>query len=497
MDNQRHSEDCMTASKAAPRFGNVGSRRALRGPRGRFLESHFWQGRKFWILAAWLALVFLLGGGSRSDIQSLILLRPVSVIVFGYGLVELTSDVVRQNRFVLSLAALWIALPLLQLVPLPPSIWHSLPGREIIVEIDRTARFGDIWRPMTMAPAATRNAFWSSFAPLATLVLAVQLTLHQQVRLVGIILVLGLASAFLGLVQLLSEPQGPFYLYAVTNNGAAVGLFANRNHQALLLASMIPMLFVWTRAHRGVRRQRVLVGLSAREIGALLAGLFLIPLILVTGSRSGMLCASIGLLTLPLFSETGQAGNFESGKIGPLRTALFLTGLVGLVGLTIWLDRAEAFTRLVTSDPATDLRVRVLPTLWTMIGTHFPWGSGMGSFEKVYQIYEPDGLLSSKYMNHAHNDWLELALTGGVPGMLILAVAILGFGKRLVAVARARDGSPVNRLGRLGLAVLGLILLASLSDYPLRVPSLACMAALLAVWAGAAVAKPPDSPQKS
>ena len=487
----------MGASKATSRYGNAGSPRTSHGLRGRFVESLFWQERKFWILCAWLALVILLGGGSRSDIQSLIVLRPISMLVFGYALAALTSDVVRQNSFILGLAALWIALPLLQLVPLPPSIWQLLPGREIIVEIDRTAGLGDIWRPMTMTPAETRNALWSSFAPLATLVLAVQQTLYQQARLVGIVLVLGLASAFLGLVQVLDEPLGPFYLYAVTNNGAAVGLFANRNHQALLLASMIPMLYVWARVHRGVRQRWGMVGLSGREIGALLASLFLIPLILVTGSRSGMLCTFIGLLILPWLSETGQAGKSESRNAGPLRNALVLMGLVGLVGLTIWLDRAEAFNRLLANDPATDMRVKVLPMVWTMIKMHLPWGSGMGSFEKVYQIYEPDGLLSPKYMNHAHNDWLELALTEGVPGMLILAIAILGFGKRLISVARNRDGLLGTQLARLGLAVLVLIMLGSLSDYPLRVPSLVCMAALAAIWSGAAISRPLNSPQKS
>ena len=112
----------MGASKATSRYGNAGSPRTSHGLRGRFVESLFWQERKFWILCAWLALVILLGGGSRSDIQSLIVLRPISMLVFGYALAALTSDVVRQNSFILGLAALWIALPLLQLVPLPPSI---------------------------------------------------------------------------------------------------------------------------------------------------------------------------------------------------------------------------------------------------------------------------------------------------------------------------------------------------------------------------------------
>jgi hypothetical protein len=54
-----------------------------------------------------------------------------------------------------------------------------------------------------------------------------------------------------------------------------------------------------------------------------------------------------------------------------------------------------------------------------------------------------------------------------------------------------------TQLARLGLAVLVLIMLGSLSDYPLRVPSLVCMAALAAIWSGAAISRPLNSPQKS
>ncbi len=42
-------------------------------------------------------------------------------------------------------------------------------------------------------------------------------------------------------------------------------------------------------------------------------------------------------------------------------------------------------------------------------------------------MHEPDALLRADYANHAHNDWLEVALTGGLPALLILAAACLAF----------------------------------------------------------------------
>jgi O-antigen ligase len=48
----------------------------------------------------------------------------------------------------------------------------------------------------------------------------------------------------------------------------------------------------------------------------------------------------------------------------------------------------------------------------------FPlFGSGLGTFEHVFKIYQPEGLTG--YYDHAHNDYLELLLEAGIFGVLI------------------------------------------------------------------------------
>lgn len=443
--------------------------------------------RTFWVLAGWLTLVFLLGGGSRNDIQSLMILRPLSVLVLAYGLAGLSREQIAAHRFLLGLAATWLTLHLLQLVPLPPQLWQALPGRGIVTEIDRAAGLGAVWRPLSLAPHGTGNAAWALLAPLAVLVLGVRLSPADRARLLPLLIGIGVFSALLGGLQLLGDPEGGLYFYQITNRGSAVGLFANRNHQAIFLAALPPMLFAWAalRARESAASSRMWWGAAAALT------VFVIPLILVTGSRAGLLTSLLCLLAAPAVLAGGQAPGRGAG-----RTLLLLVlAAAGLVLLTVMLGRGLAFERLLGSAESDDLRFRVLPTLLAMIRLYSPWGTGFGSFTEVYELHEPQALLAPVYLNHAHNDWLELVLTGGWPAVALALVAAAGCLIRLARLVRPADAQQDARellLGRLGLLVLLMLALASLGDYPLRTPSLACLAAVVALWA--APARPPRNP---
>ena len=233
--------------------------------------------------------MFLLGGGSRDDIGSLVILRPVAVIACGYALWTLNADTARHYRAALAIAVAGMVLVVMQLVPLPPAVWTTLPGHGIVSDIDRTAGLGALWRPWTMSPTGTWNALFALFVPLAALLLGIQLPREDQFRLLGVIGGLGLLSALVGLLQTLGPANGPLYFYQITNNGFAVGLFANRNHAATLLACIFPMLAVYASIERSAEVARF------RSWAALMLAAALLPLILVTGSRAGLLLSVIGL----------------------------------------------------------------------------------------------------------------------------------------------------------------------------------------------------------
>ena len=453
-----------------------------------------------------LVAAFLLGGGSRADITSLIVLRPLAVLILGYGLSRLELDHIRGNRFVFLMALAILALPALHLLPLPPAWWGTLPGRDLVTAIDRAAGLGQVWRPLSLAPDATLNALEAALVPFAVLVLGVQLDVRARQRLVGVVLILGGISAVLGLAQVLDGTNLSLYFYKVTNDGKAVGLFANRNHQALLLAALLPMLAVWgdSSEREGVSesgRQRAVAG----KLFGVLAGLALLPLIMITGSRAGLLLAATALVLVGLLFRRGAwrepvAGSrLSSNVILRVRAALPIAiGLVclGVAALTAWFGRAAAWQRLFASAPGEDMRFLIVPTVWPQIRANFPFGTGIGSFERVYQVYEPDSLLEPTYMNHAHNDWLELILTGGLPALALLIVAIAAIclrTRRLFAMRHEQSGE--MRLARLGMVLILLTAMASLGDYPLRVPSLACFFVVAVLWACCPLPKnQPDKP---
>ncbi|MFL0355230.1 O-antigen ligase family protein [Erythrobacter sp. GH1-10] len=424
---------------------------------------------KFWLLAGFLTLVFLTGGGSRMDIQSLLILRPVAIVfcvIAAYGLLR---EDIAGHKGLITLFAATFGLVALHLVPLPPAVWQNLPGREIVAEIDQTAGLGQVWRPLSLAPSHTWNALYSLFVPLAVLLLAVQLKRDDKQALVPLLLLFGLLTTLLSVVQLAGDPRGAAYLYDITNPGMAVGFFANRNHQAVFLATLMPMMAALVAGQQQWIR---------RWVPLLACGAFVLPAILVTGSRAGLIVAAIGAVAAVAVQRRSswreELGLSSGRRAIPL--AIGAVGIASLMAVTIILSRAEALRRLLDDDLTTDLRARTFGLLVDETWRYFPFGTGAGTFDPVYRVVEPQELLSPYYFNHAHNDFLETLLTFGLPGALLLLGAAI-WAAQLALRARADKQLEMSHksYALAGGVTLLLLALGSLADYPLRVPFLMCV----------------------
>jgi O-antigen ligase len=434
-------------------------------------------------LVAFAVLVFaafLMGGSARPDVQSLLILRPLAILLGGYALMLITRE---QLRMIAVPALLLLALALvigLQLVPLPPDVWSALPGRSVIAEIGSAMGLGDAWRPWSLAPERTINALFALTVPGAALLLfAVQ---EPDRRRAAIVLFLwaAIGSALLGVLQLLGPDDSALYTYRVTNNGTPVGFFANRNHQGVFLACMV-LVSTWYIASTNSRDAKAPL---YRAFGTA-ALLLCFVLVLAAGSRAG-------LLALALMSAA-SLWYLARGDLIPRRVALgsrtisrksIFAGLgvllLGLVVLTMAQGRSLAIDRLVdrVGGDDTDLRAEIAPVLWRMIVDQFPYGSGFGSFEDLYRTVEPVQLLSNRYLNQAHNDWAQILIEGGLPALLLLLVVLAWAVRRAVQVYRAAPGSSRD-LALLALIVLTMLGLASIVDYPLRTPAMAVFAITL------------------
>ena len=441
--------------------------------------------RQTLVLTALLVLLvsaFSLGGSSRGDAAFLTILRPVSVLCLGVACLGLERRHLVANGTIVGIAVAAIALPALQLVPLPPQVWQSLPGRDLVAQIDVAAGLGSIWRPLTFTPPETLNALLSGLVPLGVILLAIQLPRTMRVGLLVLPLAFGAIGAFLGLAQMLGDPYGPLYFYEFTNNGSPVGWFANRNHQAVALACMLPLSFAATCLKPLVRPwQASATSPRLRVHMAVAAACLVVPLVMITGSRAGLIAAGLALASLALVMPAAARDSGRRGVFG--RVWLLLLGLpIGLGAVSIWLGRDLALDRLVSLTPADDLRFQIVPTLGDMFERYWMLGTGFGSFERIYKVHEPADLLTPTYANHAHNDWLELTISGGLPGLILLSLALAGLAGRAVWVFGPQGADDWQPLRVAALACVLLLALASFSDYPLRTPHLAAFFALNVVW---------------
>ncbi|MES2699598.1 MAG: O-antigen ligase family protein [Pseudomonadota bacterium] len=432
----------------------------------------------FCLFIGLVAVVMLSGGGSRADIASLGPLRALAAVLLAVAVWFQTGRTVRRVMVPLVALLALAVLIALQLVPLPPALWGALPGREPIVGLGELAGVADAWRPLTFSPMKTANSLASLVLPLAGLMLVALMDDAHWRRLPWVFIAAGAASAMFGIAQILLPGVNGLFLYDITNEGSAVGLFSNRNHNAMFLS--VALLFAV------IQLERTRWGIMTPEVlAAGLGALVIFAGILVNASRSGLVGLGLVGLIFAIRAMLQWRADRRAGQRGiPLR--VLAGGAIGLVSAALVaafavLGRSPAMTRVLAHDPGQDLRVRALPTVLDMLRDFQPLGTGFGAFEYAFRMREPDEMLGQRYFNNVHNDWLQLPIEGGIPATILALVLLALFAFRCWHLARSgAAGGAMHQNAVLGALGLVLLLIASVIDYPLRTPSIMLLAAVAA-----------------
>ncbi|WP_288936955.1 O-antigen ligase family protein [uncultured Sphingomonas sp.] len=425
----------------------------------------------FVLLTALLAILLLTGGASREDVSGQILSRGAAWIAIVVAALFARRPRIAEAKGAALLLGALILLCVAQLIPLPPSIWHALPGRAAFIDPLISPPY--LWRPWSLVPGATVNALFSLVVPLAVLVLASGMREKQKSWIPVAVLAIIALSLLVGLLQFTGA--GIVNPFVNGTPGAVDGMIANRNHFALFLAIGLLIAPVWGVGAGNASRLRAPIALGFV--------LLLVLTILASGSRAGI---ALGVVALALGFAMSRRGMKSALRRYPRWTFPAIgAGIVALIAMFVLASfatgRAVSIDRIVSDDAGADMRVRGLPIVLAMIHTYFPFGSGIGSFDPIFRMHEPFALLKPTYFNHAHNDFLEIVLTAGLPGLLLLVAAITWWGWRSLA---AWQGESV--LPKLGSSTLLLILLASAVDYPARTPIIMAITTIAAIWLGGA-----------
>jgi O-antigen ligase len=299
--------------------------------------------------------------------------------------------------------------------------------------------------------------------------------------LIGIAVLQGL----LGVVQFQTAQTGEKLLYiAGSHRDSGTGTYANRNHLAGLIEMTLPLalaLFFFTLAgeHQGFRsssgwKRRVRFLGNRQGNVALAYGIVVLLLILgvvFTRSRAGISLSIVAiLLSASLFS--GRIG--RHGLLGPAGTIAVIAVAVALaIGL------APVLERFSVQGVVNDLRFVVFAATMDGIAALFPVGSGPGTYPDVFLSFQPIET-GNKWVNRAHNDYLEWIFDGGIVAMLLIVAVLALFVYQWTRVY-TRGAWSQSRYLQVG-AGIGLLLIGmhEVVDYNLHTPANQLVFAFLA-----------------
>lgn len=357
-----------------------------------------------------------------------------------------------------------LALTSLYLLPIPESMWNTLPGRDFYHPVISWLQQQQVEPRLyfSLIPTESMFALLSLLAPLAIFLFTTSSSQARFKNLITVFLCLAAFEAALGLIQYASE--NPAFYFGIPPNGkSAQGTYVNRDHFAALMEMALPLTIALTLYTLGrkelhqhdaswVKLHETLI-FGSLMLLILLAGIF-------TRSRTGVFLVLVGVL-LSSIAFARHIGGRQSVGI----TTIFATIAIGTASS---IGLIPVLNRFVGKDPLEDERWRIAQHTIEGIKSFFPLGSGPGTFPDVYRAFQP--VEQMRFINNAHNDYLELLFDMGAAGVFIIVSFFLLYIYGWVKLW----GKKWDRLHFLQIAAgisIFLILLHSFTDFNLHTPA--------------------------
>lgn len=419
----------------------------------------------FWLSAALLSLAFIFGGESRDNPLSTMAIELLGVTLLAATVwSRALAGTGRTGWPENALLGLIFLVPLLQLIPLPPDLWTTLPGRDEAAATLRLAGIEPGWAPLSLDPEATfRSLLW--LVPPAALFLAVgDLETGARFRLAGVVLALCIASLILGGLQITDGDGGLFASPAGGHTDLPIGFFANRNHQGIAMAAALPLAAAFAAIWGSPSSQRT------RAANIVFAALVMLLIVGVLGTRSR---AALTLAGPALIASIGLFWAASGVKRLRREAALMFGAAAAALLFTAQFAISAVFDRFETLADG-DGRFDMWPSIIKASADVTPVGAGLGAFEQFYRGGQPLERMGPKFVNHAHDDYIELWFETGFLAPVVLA-ALFFWLWRASLNAWHGNTTPSAALARASTVVILVLTAHSVVDYPLRTQALACI----------------------
>jgi O-antigen ligase len=428
------------------------------------------------VCAALLFWVLIFGGGGApSPLAEALCIVGACIAIAVWAWLPRDRDRHQSPDWpLLCLALSIVAIPLVQLVPLPPSLWTRIPARTLEAGALMAANGGLGWMPLSLDPADTLWSALSLIPPVTIAIMVSRLGIDDRTTLMRAFVAAVLVHLAVGAMQMASGDANWLRFYERTHYGFLTGLFANRNASVdLFLVGLLAVAGLSATATADRRR-------GARGILALAMLIVIALAAVLTGSRAGT------LLLLPVAGLCLVIGRQHRG--GGTRSAI-AAGLVMLVlagGAFALRDNPVLDRTWRRFGAETDQR----PALWAdtrlLIGETWPAGTGVGTFVPVFIANEPLERVDDSVPNRAHSEYLEFLLEAGIAAVLLIAALCVFVLRRAWLRLRLRD--PVIRVQIwYAIGVIAVFALHAAVDYPMRTIALASTGAMalgMLAWHG-------------
>src|SRR5690606_19638400 len=135
----------------------------------------------------------------------------------------------------------------------------------------------------------------------------------------------------------------------------------------------------------------------------------------LTNSRAAVVIGVLMLVIAPLAMAVSRLRRSGQSRRGI--AALLLAAGLSALGLSAAMGWMKV-------DQIEELRWIIRQATAVLAAMHLPWGSGVGSFVPVFQQAMPESLLMAAYINAAHNDYSQVWLETGIPGIVVAVMVV-------------------------------------------------------------------------
>ena len=335
--------------------------------------------------------------------------------------------------------------------------------------------------PLSVCPQATETGLYLFLAYIMIFILIIKTirTPQQVSRLVYTIIIVGLFESFYGLIQFVS---GQHQLSFSQAGSWVNGTFVNRNHFAGYMEMVIPLAFgvLFTRFEGGnSSRKRSLKHIPeetyAKAFFVLSVLFIMISSLILSGSRGGIISFSFGMLFFALCVHSRRL--LRKWIIIVLIFLPLVIGIVMLMNPDLIGERLQTLKQLEE-----DSSFRVRWELWksaTHIFQDFPLtGSGLGTFSHLARRYRT--FRGDVRFNYPENDYLQLLSETGIIGTVFILLIGGVFFFHIFTTWKQRRSRWVVAMAAGQLSAIICLLIHSVADFNLHIPSNALMFTVIA-----------------